>query len=1202
MAELSLSGLLGKEPQEEEGRTATLGGILSLTELTLQGGDGTLSMNELEGDAESFAVTPSGLPNLELIKEEYGGSFVKDDILSDPRLMEIVYSGLEGRYRPASALGIAGAVAVGIGGGDVGGLSGRDYRSMEPEKAFEIFQNWQRSFAGGQTVTTANELIYGTNADDDTRAKLGASYMLFDSMDNAFTGEGSWGEMFDAVGDYTKAAVWDPSTILSLGIGRALGHAGGKVAAVTLRSSLVAGYQASLKQGLSNTAARAAVGAALSSAKYAVPDAAIAIGTDIAYQSQLIQVGAQEEYSKAQTALAAAGGMVIPALQTVSAGVGALRGQSRFFAGTDLDETVLTLTGKEALEKNKQAINRSMLVNHVDEQFGEVSGSTKKWLQWQEAKKEAGGRLANANELQNNLDTQNSFYRYLWFGDKENDQKGFYEVLKDAGFRVTPSMREDFGVAGSFGQALKFLDDAEAEKIVTGFEKGAGVNLGIEKTAEGLSAHFIHNATTAGTANWINSHLSRLETISKSTKDKFSALLSEAGEEAGEPRRAQFALGVYKRLLTSSLSTTGTNIKGFGLSTVYNTAADLAISAINLGQSAYYKMLKGDTDNAVKFLNRSQGSLLGAMRRGASVFSPDIEVAYAEKLLDLNPEIRAKLFRDIAADGGEREAFTDYNLDKLSPVWKGVDNITKGAQTVTFVRLQDELTKLWAFGNNVDQAIIREYGVTPNTFFKRTDAALEMSSDRFKLNVLEKAAFRTMKETASVNWQTLPATGTMRGLAKGISKISTNPISGYVLPFGNFMNTNLAVLGDLTGVNAVRFLAKKLTGNDLDFVTEEGAEALGKAVAGWSAIAVAYHGVGSVMGAKDKVEQGYSYNQHFKADGSIEDTQYDGFNAGVQVIAQAIAHGLDGRPLSDLGVIARSVKEVEAFMGRIPADVWSQIGVQTGGQVVRDVDDITRSVMSAANALQNGDLAEIGSIMSAFPARVIQGATRPLEPIDQLYGLLTDGNMNPDLRQGPGNLYSALRYIDNLTGIADTLPVRATATGGRMEGTDAGKLILGVRGSSEPVLYERMLNATGISKWNAVRFQVPPEVKNTMDAMAAPLFEFYATQALRNNPNFFSLSQEDKEDAIAQIRERVSVTVVEQMKGGAVPKSLDLFRVLSGKNKGQVSKILDFMGEGSLEEILQREDSYETLKKVDFLLEEFDTIFRGEAGDILNLQ
>ena len=89
---------------------------------------------------------------------------------------------------------------------------------MEPEKAFEIFQNWQRSFAGGQTVTTANELIYGTNADDDTRAKLGASYMLFDSMDNAFTGEGSWGEMFDAVGDYTKAAVWDPSTILSLGI------------------------------------------------------------------------------------------------------------------------------------------------------------------------------------------------------------------------------------------------------------------------------------------------------------------------------------------------------------------------------------------------------------------------------------------------------------------------------------------------------------------------------------------------------------------------------------------------------------------------------------------------------------------------------------------------------------------------------------------------------------------------------------------------------------------------------------------------------------------------------------------------------------------------------------------------------------------------------------------------------------------------
>jgi hypothetical protein len=1200
LSQLSLKEILGQEYDQvkvPESPAITAGGISIKSLLGEEAPINlpkTFSLQELKATTNPTTATTLGEPDLFAIKEEYGRPLIKEDIISDPRLVQIVRDSLSSRYQPASLAGQVGTVATGLAGGDIGGLSGRDYQSMDPEEVFETWQNYQRSFAGGQTITTANELVYGTKADDDTKAKLGAGYLLFDSMDNAIIGEGSWAEMGDAIWDYGKAAVWDPSTILSLGIGKALGHAGTKVAATTLRSTLIAGYQASLQKGLSKPAAKAAVGAAVKSAQYAIPDAAIAMGTDVAYQMQLIEVGAQEEYSKAQTALAAAGGLVIPALMTGAAGVKALRSTNEYFAGTKLDPSILNVSGKQALTQNAQALNRDIIVDHIDNQFGRVEGTSKNWLQWVDAKTKAKEGMELAGELENNLSTQNAFYKYLWFGDAENNQKGFYEVLKDAGFRVTPSMKEEFGVAGTFGQALKFLSDEQADKVLTTFEKGAGVDLGITKTSEGLSSHFIHNATTAGQANWINSHLSRLETLSKNPRELVEALAAGKAGDADDPQRAQFALSVYKRLLTSSLSTTGTNIKGFGISTAYNTASDVAISAINLGQSAYYKLLKGDEEQAVRFLNRSQGSLLGALRRGASVLSPDVEVGYAEAILDMAPEYREKLFRDIAADGGVREAFKDFNLDKQSKLWKGADELTKGAQTVTFVRIQDELTKLWAFGNNVDQALIREYGVTPNEFFKRPDAALEFASDRFKNNVLEKATFRTMKETASINWTTLPATGAMRGMAKGVSKISNNPISGYVLPFGNFMNTNLAVIGDLTGVNAIRFLAKKAGGKELDFVTEEGAEALGKAVVGWSAIAMAYHGVGQVMGAKEKVEQGYTYNQHFKPDGSIEDTQYDGFNAGIQVVAQAIAHGLDGRPLSELATIATSPTEVSEFMGRIPADVWAQIGVQTGGQVVRDVDDLTRSVMSAANALTNGDLKEIGEIVSAFPARIFQGVTRPLEPIDQLYGLLTDKNMNPDLRQGPGKLYEALRYMDNITGISEKLPVRATPTEGPLRGTDVGKQILGVRGLNEPVLYERMLNATGVSKWNAANFRVPPEVKNTMDAMAAPLFEYYAKQALRANPNFFSMSQESKEQAIAQIKERVATTVVDQMKGGAVPKSLDLFRVLSGKNKGKVSKVLDFIGEGSLEEVLKKDDAYETLKKVDFLLQEYDTIFRGE--------
>ena len=37
-----------------------------------------------------------------------------------------------------------------------------------------MWQNYQRSFAGGQTVTTANEVVYGMNANEDVKSKLGA--------------------------------------------------------------------------------------------------------------------------------------------------------------------------------------------------------------------------------------------------------------------------------------------------------------------------------------------------------------------------------------------------------------------------------------------------------------------------------------------------------------------------------------------------------------------------------------------------------------------------------------------------------------------------------------------------------------------------------------------------------------------------------------------------------------------------------------------------------------------------------------------------------------------------------------------------------------------------------------------------------------------------------------------------------------------
>ena len=105
------------------------------------------------------------------------------------------------------------------------------------------------------------------------------------------------------------------------------------------------------------------------------------------------------------------------------------------------------------------------------------------------------------------------------------------------------------------------------------------------------------------------------------------------------------------------------------------------------------------------------------------------------------------------------------------------------------VRLQDDLTKRWAFGTNVNQAIMRAYGQTPEEFFKRSDAALEMASDKFQKEVLDKAVFRTLRETASVNWSSLPGKESLvsaRTWAKGFEFFTNRTPVGFVVPFGSF--------------------------------------------------------------------------------------------------------------------------------------------------------------------------------------------------------------------------------------------------------------------------------------------------------------------------------------------------------------------------------------------------------------------------------
>lgn len=1141
------------------------------------------------------------------VLSEYDRDLTKEDFLKDDRLMDIVYGSLEARYRPSSVVGAAYRGVSGVAGGDTGGgaLGPRDYRKMDKEEAFEIWQNYQRSFAGGQTVTTANEVTYGLSADESIKAKLGAGYLAFDRMGNAFTGEGSWSEMGDAILDYGKAAIYDPATILSFGIGKALSFGGTKAAGVAARSVLIKGYQEYLKKGMTKTAARQAVTKAVAkAAPVTAADAMINMGADVAYQSQLIKTGAQEEYSGAQTAIAAAGAMAIPALFAGAAGVKQLRKskylEDSFVAYKEFDDDVLKLGADEAEKILEGRVDADRVSSFVSDNFELKSGDTSQFLNWDAIKEESLAGIVERGEQKVDIEAIDSFYKRFFFGNPDENKAGFYQALKESGFVVHESMIEKYGTTtGVWGQAINsFLTDESAAKAMKAFEKSTGEDLGLEYTAKALSDNFIKRTSTAGSILFTPSHLSRMEKMGVSPQEALKTFNSRPDKDA--PKRQEFALSIYKRLITSHLNTTGANLKGFTQLISLNTAADFVTGAANFGQGSWSKIVKGDAAEATKYYNRAWGSTLGAIRRGVSVISPELEYRYAKLVLEQSPETTQKLFRDVAGDGGVNDALKHFNLDK-SKVAGGVDAVTKGAQTVTLVRMQDEISKTWAFGNNLNQSIMREYGVSPEKFFQREDVSLEMATDRFKANVLDKAAFRTLRETASVNWSTLPANGFFRSAASSIEYFTNKTPVGYIVPFGSFMNTTIATAADLTGVNAARFSLKKLTGKDLDFTTQEGAESFGKMVAGWGAIGLGVYATG---GAIDRIQNGLAYNQDRTNDGSIKDRTFDWPVSTMRLTSQIIGYASKG---------SQDVSKWD--FSEVPADLFTELGLQLGGQAVRDLTDFEQSLAEYGQNILDMKESQIvsgefvGEPLSkaigvledlALPmvGKFFQGATRALDPVNQVYGLYTDSNMSPDMRQGPEKANNAFRYINNLftglPGASSELPKRATPTRGLDRRIDIGKQ-LGIRGGEEPNLIEAMLNSAGRPSWKAIRFDGPAEVKNYMDTIVAPFLETSARKYLSKNPDYFQMSTSDKKKVLDSIIAESKKNVMGIMKSSPVPRSLEMVRVLSGENQEKVKKVMSFIGiEGELEDVLKEEDAINTLKKIQMFVDNYDDIFYGD--------
>jgi hypothetical protein len=445
-----------------------------------------------------------------------------------------------------------------------------------------------------------------------------------------------------------------------------------------------------------------------------------------------------------------------------------------------------------------------------------------------------------------------------------------------------------------------------------------------------------------------------------------------------------------------------------------------------------------------------------------------------------------------------------------------------------------------------------------------------------------------MRETASVNWSTLPGNSSLRSAAKEIEKFTNKRVVGFVVPFGSFLNTTIATMADLTGVNAIAHAYRRGTGKNLDYTTPTGAQDLGK-------MAVFYGGLAyGTQDARERIKNNLAYDQQQKSDGSVELKKYDWPDSTLRLMSQMLAHGLgDSNNILDF-----NYKEV-------PPELRRELGLQLGGQAVRDLTDIDQALLQVQrdfyDSIERGEplYQSVAIPLGAILQRPVQGALRPLDPINQVWSLMSDGNMNPDLRQGPKVLNNMLKYVNGITGEsaqrlifkADKLPERAIPTRDRLD-VDLGKQLLGIRGVSLPNLVEKMMNRAGQPYYKAIRFQGPPEIKNIMDGLAAPYFEVAAIKYLKKNPDYFTtMSLKNRQEVLDLVRGDVRKNVTNMIQKG-LPKEIDLVRVLSGKDRDKVREIMNELGLNmKLEELLDKDDGLQDLLRIKTLLDNYDDIF-----------
>ena len=1030
---------------------------------------------------------------------------------------------------------------------------GVQYKDKDDQEIVNDFVEHMRFF-NANTISTAGELRFVQKGDESTKAVARNAYKVYDQLGNVFQNDGFFGAV-KGVGQYMEAMLKDPTNYLGLVTGGTarLGAAG---VSITGKKAVKAAVRKAGRDALKNTATKesakkfsndAAVTAAqrfaqagasskatakvfekvaqdaftegrrsfartamketqqdlfkkasLSAVKKTVAlDSAFAVLQDVQAQNVMLEVDAQEKFSKMQTGFSALLGGVGGAAQIAA---GKLKGIS----GLDQAISPLDRTKQQVLRKNTPSISK---------------GETKKLVSTIEKSIDSWEAKVNRGSGMTKTAMPSELFKDLLFGDDR--KSGIISMLKDSSIDMRGRT-----VSDAITNAIVMIPEDDLMRLNQRIEANAGFHLGdLAMDSTALSDVFAKSISEAGTI---------LGTMGQFGKLKSSALLSvndtminrlttpaskeaiKAEQKAMRKDRLGYAQSIWKRLLVSSPATTALNVAGFTQFYVGQSLADVfnagALSLKGLGQMTLGNSLGG------KETFKQAGMLVDLQaQKIRNLLDPFTTHDTYMQFLESNAEVKQTLFETLT--GGIDVNAQRFNINPDSKIFKGLEAVTKGSNAVTGVRIQDSFTKSQMFIGEMDKAVRMKYGVTLKEILQKGDEAILDEA------ILGKAMGNTMESVFSADYTTEATPKLLRELAKIVESVSRTPGLGTILPFGRFFNNVLAYsykwspAGYISAAGPARRAVVNMFKKDKELgLDSELSEVVARATVGTTFL---------YQMAKfddDRREKGLAYYELEGDGGTIIDAK-------------------NTFPLSAYLAFGR-MWNMKMNGETIPRELLEEAGTQLAvGQLAKDAQ-FSNDLMNIMDAFSNSG-GERGVDMKAFgkvTGNILAGFARPLDAVNRVVGYVTDDDTAKDIRQADTGMdtftQASTKYFDNILEVfidktdaitGETLKV-ATREGDVYDPNPFAR-VFGINVKQGRTATEQVYSMAEMHPWRASERTKMPEYDRMLNNLIAPMLE-RRTQVLLDSPKFKSANLDKKRIMLREMVSTVKTGIRKKVRTG----------------------------------------------------------------------